>query len=145
MSKSIDLGPHRVQLPEWISCSPYERYLGMEILEAADGLAVLTMPFNYELAQGAGLMHGGALVSLADTAVVMAIKTILKPSTHFVTMSMQSRFVAPVKEGVVTAKAEVARQSDDMFTGSAILYNGGEREVLRFDSVFKVIRGARKK
>ncbi len=70
-------GPHRVRLEQWISCAPFERLLNMEIVEAKDGHAVLTMPFFYDLAQGAGLMHGGALVSLADTAVVMAIKSLL--------------------------------------------------------------------
>ena len=65
---------------QWISCAPFERLLNMTIVEACDGRATLTMPFLIDYAQGAGLMHGGALVSLADTAVAMAIKSIIDAS-----------------------------------------------------------------
>jgi acyl-CoA thioesterase len=70
-------GPHRFHMEGWISCAPFERLLRMQIVEAKNGRATLTMPFLLDFAQGAGLMHGGALVSLADTAVVMAIKSLL--------------------------------------------------------------------
>ena len=69
-------GPHTFDMEGWISCAPFERLLHMEIVEASDGRATLTMPFLIDFAQGAGLLHGGALVSLADTAVVMAIKSL---------------------------------------------------------------------
>jgi acyl-coenzyme A thioesterase PaaI-like protein len=61
-------GPHSFELDRWINCSPFERLLNITIVEARDGKAVLTMPFLIEYAQGAGLMHGGALVSLAEFA-----------------------------------------------------------------------------
>ena len=81
-------GPHRFKMDRWISCAPFEKLLHMNIIEAADGRAILQMPFHIEFAQGAGLMHGGALVGLADTAVVMAIKSIVPPRTHFATVAM---------------------------------------------------------
>lgn len=71
-------GPHRFTMDGWISAAPFERYLHMEIVSARDGKATLKMPFLIDLAQGAGIMHGGAVLSLADTAVVMAIK-VLRP------------------------------------------------------------------
>jgi acyl-CoA thioesterase len=135
-------GPHRVQMESWISCAPFEKHLQMEILEAKDGNAVLTMPFFLQLAQGGGLMHGGALASLADTAVVMAIKSILPPQTHFATISMQSKFLYPVKEGVVTARARVEPFEERTLQGSATVFNQEERAVMEFISVFKIARDA---
>ena len=76
-----DTGPHRFTMKGWISCAPFERLLQMEIVEAEQGRSVLKMPFLIDFAQGGGLMHGGALVSLADTAVVMAIKSIVPPKS----------------------------------------------------------------
>ena len=76
MNTSDHNGPHRFSMPAWISCAPFEHMLGMEIVTAEAGGAILRMPFIKSLAQGAGLMHGGAMVSLADTAVVMAIKSV---------------------------------------------------------------------
>jgi len=133
-------GPHQFTMEGWINCAPFERLLSMEIVEAADGRATLTMPFFVELAQGAGLMHGGALVSLADTAVVMAIKSLVSPQTHFATVSLESKFLYPVKQGVVTAKAEIIKQEGRMIQGQATVYNDEARPVLEFASTFKVAK-----
>ena len=133
-------GPHQFTMEGWINCAPFERLLSMEIVEAVDGRATLTMPFFVELAQGAGLMHGGALVSLADTAVVMAIKSLVSPQTHFATVSLESKFLYPVKQGVVTAKAEIIKQQGRMIQGQATVYNDEARPVLEFASTFKVAK-----
>jgi len=131
-------GPHRIRLESWISTAPFERHLGMEILEAEEGRARLTMPFLAELAQGGGLMHGGALVALADTAVAMAIKSLLPPRTHFVTVSMESRFLRPVRQGVVTARASVEFRGERTLRGEAIVYDDEEKQAMEFASVFKI-------
>jgi len=83
-------------------------------------------------------MHGGALISLADTAVVMAIKSILPPKTHFATISMDSKFLYPVKQGIVTARAEVKEKGERKLLGSATVFNESERAVLEFHSTFKI-------
>ena len=133
-------GPHQFTMDGWIHCAPFERLLNMEIVEAADGRATLTMPFILELAQGAGLMHGGALVSLADTAVVMAIKSLVSPQTHFATVSLESKFLYPAKQGLVTAKAEVVKQEGRMLQGQANVFNDEARPVLEFISTFKLAK-----
>ncbi len=136
-------GPHRFQMEQWISCAPFERLLHMEILEALDGRAVLTMPFLSDFSQGGGLMHGGALVSLADTAVVMAIKSVLPPKTHFGTVSMESKFLYPVRKGIITASARVVEQHGRTFRGEATVADEDGKAVLEFASVFKVARDDR--
>lgn len=133
-------GPHRFNMAGWISCAPFEKLLHMIIVEAENGRSILRMPFLIDYAQGAGLMHGGAMVSLADTAVVMAIKSLLPPETHFATISLESKFLYPVKEGVVTAIAQVGRQEERLLTGQATLYNEDNRPVLEFKSTFKVAK-----
>lgn len=133
-------GPHHFQMQAWISCAPFERLLGMEIVEAVDGRAVLRMPFLIDYAQGAGLMHGGALVSLADTAVVMAIKSIIAPQSHFATISLDTKFLLPVKKGVVTAKATVNHDGGRLLNGEATVYDEEGRAVMVFRSTFKIAR-----
>jgi len=96
------------KLEQWVDLAPFERMLGMRIEQAGNGEAVLTMPFAIKLAQGMGLLHGGALTSLADTSSAMAIKTLLPENTHFATVNLETRFLAPVRKGVVTARARAA-------------------------------------
>ena len=136
-------GPHRFAQDRWISCAPFEKLLHMEIVEAADGRAILRMPFLVDLAQGAGLMHGGALVALADTAVVMAIKSIVAPQTHFATVKMQTTFHRPVRQGVVTARARVNAVRERLLEGRALVYDQKERRVLVFEAAFKIARDTR--
>jgi len=139
----LSTGPHRFTMPDWISCAPFERLLNMEIREAAGGRALLTMPFLMEYAQGAGLMHGGALVSLADTAVVMAIKSLIPPETHFATISLETRFLRPVKSGIITAHASVENQDGSRVRGRATIFDDRDRPVMEFSSTFKIARNAK--
>lgn len=129
-------------LDSWVALAPFEKTLGMEIESAGDGRAVLTMPFLVKLCQGKGLLHGGALTSLADTAAAMAIKTLLPEGTHFATISMTTQFLAPVREGVVRAdaRAEPDPERARIFLGTAAILDEVGTQVARFHSVFKVAR-----
>jgi acyl-CoA thioesterase len=135
-------GPHRVEMEGWIRCAPFERLLNMEIIEASGGQATLTMPFRFDLAQGGGLMHGGALVSLADTAVAMAIKSLVPQETDFATMSLEARFLYPVTRGIVTAKAVVTSQNERILHGQTTIFNDAGRPVLEFSSIFKIAKAS---
>ena len=136
-------GPHQFNMPGWISAAPFERLLHITIVEAAEGRATLTMPFLIDYAQGAGLMHGGALVSLADTAVVMAIKSLLPAGSHFATIRLETKFLLPVKKGVVTARARVVSRMDRTIEGQATLFDDQDRAVMEFTSTFKIARDTR--
>ena len=142
MNSTDDTGPHRFSMPAWINCAPFEQLLNMEIVKAESGEAILKMPFFKSLAQGAGLMHGGALVSLADTAVVMAIKSVVNPGTHFATISMESRFLHPVKKGVLKANAGVVECDGSRIKGVCDIFDEANRKVMTFDAVFKIARDA---
>ncbi len=136
-------GPHRFRMGPWISCAPFEKMLQIEIIEAADGRAVLQMPFLVDFAQAAGMMHGGALVSLADTAVVVAIKSIVPPKTHFGTVTMATDYLRPVWEGIIEARAQVASVKDRMLEGQAQVFDQHQKQVLDFRATFKIARDAR--
>ncbi len=133
-------GPHKVQLKEWVSCAPFEKLLGIEIIEAKNGCANLTMPFVFQLAQGKGLAHGGAIVTLADTAVAMAVKSMVPPDSRFGTISLNSEFLAPVTKGVLTAKAKAKLLEDRIIQGNATIFNEDSIEVMKFSSLFKLAK-----
>jgi acyl-CoA thioesterase len=139
-SKDNFTGPHQFRMEGWISCAPFERLLHMEIVETAHGKSVLTMPFLIDLAQGAGLMHGGALVSLADTAVAMAIKSMVPEKSHFATVALEAKYLAPVKKGIVTAKAEIFSRQGRIWKGKATVYDEDGRPVMEFMSTFKMAK-----
>ena len=126
------------ELPRWIACAPFEEYLGMRIEEAVEGRAVLSMPFRVKLAQGKGLMHGGAVTALADTAVAIAIKSVLPEGTHFATVELGLKFHAPVKWGTVKAVARIVERDERNIKGEAEVFDEGGVKVVTFTSIFRV-------
>jgi uncharacterized protein (TIGR00369 family) len=134
-------GERQFELEKWVDTAPFEDLLGITIEEAKEGRAVLSMPFMVKLAQGGGFLHGGALTTLADTAVALAIKTLLPEGTVFATTELTTRFLAPVRQGRVTAAAAVSPPRGRTFHGEAVVSDESGREVVRFSSVFRVARG----
>ncbi|TLM69013.1 MAG: PaaI family thioesterase [Deltaproteobacteria bacterium] len=129
------------RLEGWIATAPFEDHVGLTIESAAAGEARLSMPFRVCLANGGGVMHGGALVTLADTAVAMAIKSLLPVGTTFATTELTTRFLAPVQAGRVVALARVHGPEGRTFRGEAELHDERGIVVARFQSVFRVARG----
>jgi acyl-CoA thioesterase len=136
--KSMTSSEPLFSLPGWIACAPFEEYLGMKIEMAHDGRAELTMPFQIRHAQGKGLMHGGAVTALADTAVAMAVKSLLPEGTHFVTTEFRLKFHAPIYGGVVRAEAETAWQDERTLTGTASIYTEDGTKAATFTAQFRV-------
>ncbi len=134
--------PVPFRIPEWIACAPFEEYLGMVIEEAADGRSVLSMAFRVKHAQGKGLMHGGAVTALADTAVALAIKSMLTEDTHFVTTDLSLKFHAPVRYGTVRAVARAVVQDERNIKGEAEVLDETGRKVATFSALFRVKREA---
>ena len=128
------------ELDSWIDNSPFECLVGVNIVDAADGRAVLTLPFTLKLANGGGVMHGGALTTLADTAVVMAIKSLVAEGTQFATTKLTMEFLAPVLEGTVTARAHVTGPEEHIFHGKSELYGDNGEMFAMMSCVFKVLR-----
>jgi uncharacterized protein (TIGR00369 family) len=134
----LNTGPHDVKLDSWISCAPFEKLVGIKIVTAENGWSCLTMPFVYELAQGQGLAHGGAIVTLADTAMAMAIKSFIPPGNRFGTTSLSAKFLRPVKKGILTAKAEAVMVKERQVEGKTTVFDDENRPVMQFSAVFKL-------
>jgi acyl-CoA thioesterase len=72
------------------------RKLGMELHEAVDGRARLTMRVNAEMVNGHGMCHGGYLFMLADSAFACACNS---PGPVTVAAAADIVFVASAREG----------------------------------------------
>ena len=80
--------------------------LGFEVLEAEEGFARVAMPVEPRLFQPFGIVHGGALASLADTVGGVGSYVSYPVGTEVVTVEMKINFVRPVKEGTLIGEAK---------------------------------------
>ena len=84
--------------------------LGIEVIEFGDGESVLKLPFNKNITQPFGFLHGGALFTIADGACAFALLSVLREKKPFVTVEMKINYLEPVKSGDTYAYAKVLRQ-----------------------------------
>jgi uncharacterized protein (TIGR00369 family) len=100
----------RASLAEAFARVPYARLLGLEFVSAERGAATFALDWREELSRMEGIMHGGAIVSLLDTAAAFAVLTLLPPGGRTVTVDLTVHFLRPVASGRVEARARVLRE-----------------------------------
>lgn len=69
--------------------------LDLQLEKVERGMAVMRMPFRSEITNGTGAVHGGAIVSLCDTAFYVALASIFGREQETTTVSLQCNFLAP--------------------------------------------------
>ena len=89
---------------------PYARLLGLEFVAAGRGWASFALEAREELTRMGGILHGGAVVSLMDTAAAFAVHTLLEPGGTTVTVDLTTHFLRPATAGRVEARATVLRR-----------------------------------
>ncbi|WP_037958059.1 hydroxyphenylacetyl-CoA thioesterase PaaI [Streptomyces violens] len=112
--------------------------LGIELLEAAEGSALLRMTVCETMVNGHGIAHGGYLFLLADTAFACACNS-HGPVT--VAAGADVTFVAPAKQGdVLLARAEERTRYGRSGIYDVSVQRGGE-VIAEFRGRSRVIRG----
>jgi uncharacterized protein (TIGR00369 family) len=85
------------------------RLFGYELESVGAGTAVITMRVRKHHLQIHGVVHGGILASLADTAGAMAAYPMLARGTRLATVEMKINYLEPVDRGPITANSQVLR------------------------------------
>ncbi len=107
------------QLKEHVNACPYYKLLGFEVVHAESGFARIRMPFRKDLLQFQGAVHGGAIYSVADAAVAIALLTMAEPGEHVVTIEGKTNFLAPVTDGDVIAEGRIVQKGRTVALGDA--------------------------
>jgi len=90
-----------------ISYLPFANLLGIEIVEAKPELVVARLAVRKELCTIPDILHGGAIMSFADTVGAVATVLNLKEGATTATVESKTNFLAPVPLGdVATATCE---------------------------------------
>jgi uncharacterized protein (TIGR00369 family) len=94
------------------SAVPVNLHLGMVLESQTGDRAVVTMVPGEHLTQETGVIHGGILATLADTAAVYALRPGLAASRIMTSIEFKLNFLAPGRsgEGPLVARAHVVRQ-----------------------------------
>jgi len=125
--------------------SPYYRLLKMEILEIRKGKSVIQMPFRKNLTHPYGIVHGGAIASLADSAVAMALIGLVKPNDRITTIEFKINFFTSVSQGKLTAQAKIIYKGTKTAVGDVEVRNEAGKLVAKVIATYMIQRSEDKK
>ncbi|HEV2014133.1 MAG TPA: alpha/beta fold hydrolase [Candidatus Dormibacteraeota bacterium] len=100
---------------------PYLRLLNMRFIAVSDGSATFEMPPTSELYNPNNVVHGGAITSLADSAMGFAVFSTLAPGETFTTAELHLNFLRAVTadSGTLRSIGRVVQRGQQVIVAEA--------------------------
>ncbi|HEY5494145.1 MAG TPA: PaaI family thioesterase [Candidatus Anoxymicrobiaceae bacterium] len=96
---------------ERVESSPFYQHMGLEVTGLGSGWSTFRMQAGPHLFNVGGIVHGGAVMSIADAAASVALATLLdKGAERPITVELKINFCSPATAGAVEAKGSVVQK-----------------------------------
>jgi acyl-CoA thioesterase len=119
-----ELDPVRLaRAREAFAAVPYAKLLGLELGPVSSGEVSIHLEIRDQLLQNQGVVHGGAIASLIDTAAAFAVITQLDLNERVSTTDLTIHYLRPVMGGRLTATARIVRGGRRLFVLSVEVTN----------------------
>ena len=128
---------------------PFFRLIGLEVLEVEPGRSRTRLVHRPDLAQPAGIMHGGVIAALIDTGIAHALlmtdrfQELREEHGALVSVDLRVKFIRPVSEGTVECHAEAVRLGRTIIHAEAVVTDARGKEVARGDATYMAVPGNR--
>ncbi len=119
---------------------PYWALLGMEVVDVKKGWAKTKLPFDHKLTQPDGLAHGGAIFSLADASVAVALLGLIDKDETLVTIEMKINYLRPVKDGEMFAEAKIINRGKNTALGDVEVTHSSGKLIAKCTSTYMIIQ-----
>src|SRR4030095_14421254 len=103
----------------------YAKFLGLELCELKSGDVTVCLDVRDEVKQNRGVVHGGAIASLIDTASAFVILTAIDQDERVTTTDLTIHYLRPVAAARVRARARLVRGGRRRFVVSVEVENDG--------------------
>jgi uncharacterized protein (TIGR00369 family) len=118
--------------------SEFYRWAGVEVIDASPGVVEVVFEANSQHLNLQGLVHGGILATLADTAMGLAVRTVLEPGRRHVTVQLGIEFLSPGRPGRITARGRSVKIGTQLGFAEADVMNADGRLLARAHSTLSV-------
>ncbi|MDG5974227.1 phenylacetic acid degradation-related protein [Hydrogenophaga taeniospiralis CCUG 15921] len=125
-------------LSDWFA--PWVQALGLRVESFADGEVTLRLPQNEQLSRVGGMLCGQAMMSAADTAMVLAIVTQLGPQRPMTTVQQNTSFLKPLSGQDARVTARVVRAGKSLVFGEIDICGATDgRSVCRASTTYALL------
>ena len=114
VGETTERSAHLEKLKQPFEAAPISRYLGMTLSYCENGVARVRLPFRAEFEESHGVIHGGLIGLLADTAGNFAVRSV-SPGSTVKTVEFKMSLLAGV-QGDLLATGEVVRKGRTLAT-----------------------------
>ena len=97
--------------------------LGFDVESVHDGRAIFRFDVHPRHKQIHGVVHGGILAALADTAAAIAAYTAVPRGVELATLELKINYLEPVSGGRVKADAKVLRAGRNFIVTECEIFN----------------------
>jgi len=119
-----DLDPAKVSRAQTaFAAVPYAKFLGLKLGDVAASQVSVHLDVRDELLQNQGVVHGGAIASLIDTASAFAVLSQIDLTERVTTTDLTIHYLRPITSGRMTATARVIRGGRRLFVLSVDVKN----------------------
>jgi uncharacterized protein (TIGR00369 family) len=118
-----------------VALMPFAAQLGLVLDEAGPGRVVARLDWAPQLCTSGGVMHGGVLMALADTAGALVTFLGLSEGKTTATITSTSHMFRPVSGGTVRAVAVPVHRGRTTVTAQTSVYDADERLVAQTTQV----------
>lgn len=117
---------------------PFYELLNMKISEISKGKATLEMTLKDEMKIPGGVMYGGAIASIADSAVAIALFSLVGQDTKVATIDLNVNYLEPVRSDII-AKAEIIHKGSKIATGEVEITDEEGKTVAKANANYAII------
>lgn len=117
--------------------------LGMKIITAESGVGKVSIQVDQRLMHPQQIVHGGVIFTLADTAMSMALFSVLPAGTRFGTIEAKINFLLPVHAGELLAEGRIVHQGRSTAVLESTVFNtveGEQQTISRVLGTFSIAR-----
>jgi acyl-CoA thioesterase len=120
--------------------SPFRDLVGVTFIKVEGGYSHCAVEVEKKLLNPAGIVHGGALYTLADSGMGVALYSFVGEDEIFVTIETSVFYFKAVSSGTLTCEARVVHRGKRIAVMEAEIKNG-EQLVAKAMGTFSIYKG----
>jgi uncharacterized protein (TIGR00369 family) len=135
----MDEGDNLLQtLRARLAASGFHTWAGIEVVDARPGEVTVAMPVDDRHVNLQGLVHGGMLAILADTACGLSIRTAMEPGRLHITTDLDIHYLSPARPGTLYGRGRAVKIGRSLAFAEASIEDAEGRLLARAQSRFSV-------
>jgi uncharacterized protein (TIGR00369 family) len=101
----------------------FGKLLGLKLESIKPGEATLSLEIRDDFMQNNGVVHGGVIASLIDSATAFSIIPLLEKDERITTVDLNINYLRPLVSGTIKARARVLREGGRVIVTSADVFD----------------------